>query len=127
MEQQAVTVIDQSEAQCHMCHQPILTTYYFCPNCGAQLQLAPLPVTLQAQLGLYAFSVILPSLCFLFINKWKGIRYVQSKDTATRTIGMIACALLAISTVLTFWYAYTITQKVLQQSMNLVHTEGDVY
>jgi hypothetical protein len=116
-----------SPLSCGTCHQPILPQYYFCPNCGTKVHEPPLLTTTTAQLGIYFLSIILPSLCFLFIGKWKGIQYLKSNDKKARTIGIIACGLLFISTIFTFWYAYTLTQKMVQSSMVGINADLDGY
>ena len=108
---------------CPTCHQEIKAEYYFCPNCGTKLKQAPLSTTFISQFALYAFSIILPSICFLFVSKWHGISYLKSKDPKEKIIGAIACVLLAISTVLTIYFAYTITLNVVQSQINAVNTD----
>lgn len=110
------TLAVQQES-CAFCHQPLLPQYYFCPNCGKQIHQPPLPTGIGAQLSLYALSIILPSLCFLFIRNWKGIEYLKEKNGTSKIIGTIACTLLLLSTVLTFWYAYKVTQDIVQKAM----------
>lgn len=112
---------------CLVCHQTILPEYYFCPNCGTKIHLPPLATTLQAQIFLYGLSIILPSLCFLFIKKWDGVRYLQSSDQKPKTIGAIACVLLVTSTILTFWYAYSYTQQLVQSSIKNINSSMDGY
>ncbi len=103
---------------CLVCHQPIRQEYYFCPNCGTKLHAPPLSTSVTSQAWLYFLSIILPSLAFLFITKWKGLEYLRAKDEKTRIVGIIACVLLLVSTILTFWYAYAITQAMLQKTLN---------
>ena len=111
---------------CLYCHQPILPTYYFCPNCGNKIKGTPLSTSVQTQLGLYAFSIILPLICFLFVTKWQGLKYLRSQDEKTKSIGYIACFLLAVSTVVTIWYAVVWTQQTIQQSVNDINTEMSI-
>jgi len=111
------------QSTCPVCHQPVSPGQYFCSNCGAKVHEAPLSTTPLMQLGLYAFSIILPIICFLLITKWPGVTYVRSKDEKTRTVGMIACTLLLLSTIVTFYLAYVWTQDALQQSLNEVNAE----
>ncbi len=108
---------------CSVCHQPILPIYYFCPNCGVALASAPLSTSIPRQLWIYVFSLILPSLCFLFISKWPGVKYFKSTDKKAKTIGIIAWVLLLASTVFTFWYAIYITEKIINQTMANVHAD----
>ena len=111
---------------CQTCHQPILPTYYFCPNCGAKLVTAPLPTTFSAQLGIYIFSIILPAICFLFITRWPGLKYIKSTDSKAKWVGVIALLLLVISTVTIGWLAYAWTQelaKSINDSLNAVNMD----
>jgi hypothetical protein len=112
-----------TEEICSMCHQPILPTYYFCPNCGNNLASPPLPTTVFAQTKLYLHSVVLPSICFITIGRWKGIQYVQASDQKTKTIGLIACVLIALSTLFTFWLVVSTTQKIVNTSIQSINTE----
>ena len=91
---------------CLQCHQPVLPTYYFCPNCGKKLTEAPLSTSDLAQAGLYAFSIILPFLGYLVIGYWQGIRYLRSADPKAKQIGIIALALLLASSAVMLWYSY---------------------
>jgi hypothetical protein len=108
---------------CSVCHQPVLATYYFCPNCGNNLNQAPLSTSLWSQVSLYAFSLILPMILFLFVTKWPGVKYLRSEDKKTKNIGIIACTILAVSTILTIWLAYVWTQSAIQSSVNSINTD----
>jgi hypothetical protein len=79
---------------CSFCHQPILPQYYFCPNCGAKINSAPLSTTVGTQAWIYAFSIILPMILFIFVTRWPGVKYFKSSDRKAKLIGQIAWALL---------------------------------
>lgn len=111
------------EEICNVCHQPILPTYYFCPNCGNNLASPPLPTTIFAQTKLYLHSMILPSICFITIGRWKGIQYVQASDQKTKTIGLVACVLIILSTLFTFWLVVSTTQRIVNTSIQTINTE----
>jgi len=96
---------------CPSCHQPIIPTYYFCPNCGVKLNQAPLLTDTLTQVKIYAFSIILPMICFLFVTKWPGIKYYKSEDPKTKQIGEIAWILIVLSTIITVYLAFVWTQK----------------
>jgi hypothetical protein len=96
---------------CPTCHQPILPSYYFCPNCGTKLNSAPLSTSTWAQVSLYAFSIILPLICFLFVTRWQGMKYFRSEDPKIKQIGTIAWVLLILSTIVTIWIAVVATQS----------------
>ena len=108
---------------CPYCHQPILPSYYFCPNCGNKLSSAPLSTSIATQTWIYAFSAILPMLCFLFISKWPGIKYYRSKDPTTKNIGSVAILILVVSTVLTVWFAYLWTQEFIQSQVSSINAD----
>lgn len=108
---------------CSYCHQPILPTYYFCPNCGNKINAAPLSTSLQAQAWLYAFSLILPVICFLMIGKWQGLKYYRSTDPKTKQIGINAFVLLALSTVITVWLATVWVNSAIQSSLASVNAD----
>lgn len=81
---------------CSVCHQPIVETYYFCPNCGKKIHEPPPSTTITKQLSIYAVSILLPPL-----GLWPGIRYLRQPDQKTRMIGWIAIILTVVSTVVT--------------------------
>ena len=110
-------------SNCPTCHQPVLSYYYFCPNCGTKLNQAPLSTTLPAQISLYAFSIILPMICFLFVTRWQGVKYFKSKDPKTKQIGQTAWVLLIISTIFTIWLAVVWTQSYIQSTVNSINSD----
>ena len=103
---------------CSVCHQPIKREYYFCPNCGNKLSAPPLSTSIWTQIGIYAFSIILPSICFIFVTRWPGLKYSRSNDQKTRRIGYIAWSVLVLSTILTYWFAYVWTRNVIQSALD---------
>ncbi len=123
----ATISVEQPSPVCPVCHQPTLPEYYFCPNCGTKLAEAPLSVTVWSQTQLYTFSVILPLICFLTIGKWKGIKYLTSKDKEAHTVGIIACVLLILSTVITVWFTYVSVKKLIHISTEGVIQNLDAY
>ena len=108
---------------CTVCHQPILPSYYFCPNCGTKINAAPLSTTVLTQTWIYAFSIILPIICFIFVTKWPGIKYVKSNDPQAKRIGYIAWTLLILSTLVTIWLAYIWTQEAIQSQINSINAD----
>ena len=108
---------------CSTCHQPILPQYYFCPNCGTKLNLAPLATDIAAQVKLYAFSIILPAICFLFVTRWQGMKYVRSQDPKARQMGQIAWVLIILSTIFLIWLAVVWTQNEIQSQINAINTD----
>ena len=95
---------------CSVCHQPLLASYYFCPNCGHPVSSkeAPLDTTLSTKVIMYTLSVFQPMFLFIFYRFWHGIKYYKSTDPKAHNIGQAACAILAISTILNIWSYYEI-------------------
>jgi hypothetical protein len=98
-------------AICPQCHQPVLPTYFFCPNCGKNLKEPPLSTSAATQAGLYALSIIMPVICFLAINQWRGMKYLKSADPQAKQIGIVATVLMAVSTVIVVWLGIILTEQ----------------
>jgi len=109
---------------CPQCHQPVLPTEYFCPNCGQKLHEPALSTSLWTQIWIYAFSAILPVICYLAISYWPAIKYFKSDDPAAKQIGIIAIAILTISSIITFWLGIIWIQQTIQSSINGVGNLG---
>lgn len=101
---------------CNTCHQPILPTYYFCPNCGAGLKEKPTPVSIALQIGIYAVSIFLPPLGF-----YPGYKYVIKKYGPARRVGIIAIVLTLLSTILTIWAIFALLQVYLNSFSGLLN------
>ena len=112
---------------CSVCHQPILSQYYFCPNCGAKIKETPLSTTPQTQAFIYAFSIILPMICFIFVTRWPGIKYFKSSDPKAKQIGQIAWTLLIVSTIVVIFLAYVLTQRMIQSSIDSINTDFSAF
>ena len=108
---------------CHVCHQPILATYYFCPNCGASVHVAPLATDTSAQIKLYAFSIILPLIAFLFVGRWQGVAYYKSEDPQAHEMGVIAWVLILLSTVILIWLTVIGTQAMIKSSIDSINAD----
>ena len=109
---------------CPQCHQLQPANAYFCSNCGKNLHEAPLPTTVGAQVGLYAFSIALPMICFLFAGKWKGIKYAKSHDPKAKTMGFIAIALIIVSTGVLMWLTIVWVDQAIQSQINSINLDG---
>jgi hypothetical protein len=109
---------------CPQCHFPVKPEYYYCPNCGKSLRVAPLSTSLGTQLWIYAFSLILPVICYLAISYWPGVKYIRSEDPDAKQIGIIAWVLLILSTIVTFYYGIIWIQQTVQSSVNSVGNLG---
>lgn len=112
-----------SVPMCFVCHKNVLPEYYFCPNCGNNLHPTPLSTSIESQILLYSFSLILPMICFLFVTKWKGLKYLRSKDQKTKRIGIIACVILAVSFILAIYSVTVWTQNFVQSSLDSINTD----
>jgi hypothetical protein len=108
---------------CPYCHQSVLPAYYFCPNCGTKLNLAPLSTSIGTQAWIYAFSAILPMILFIYVTKWPAITYYKSSDQKAKSIGTIAIAILAASTLITIWLGYVWTMEAIQSSVNSINAD----
>lgn len=102
---------------CSYCHQPILSSYYFCPNCGTKIGSGELSTSPQAQAWIYIFSIILPMMCYIFVTRWQGLKYYRSSDPKTRQIGLNAIVLLSLSTIVTLWLGYVWAQEFVQSQV----------
>lgn len=108
---------------CSICHASILPSYYFCPNCGNKVNTPPLSTSITTQIGIYAFSIILPMIGFILVTKWPGVQYFKSKDEKTKKIGIIAWSLLILSTLITIWLAYIWTLDTIQSVSQSINTD----
>ncbi len=98
-----------SNTTCPACQFPISENFFFCPNCGKKIKEAPISVSIEKQIGIYALSVLLPPL-----GLWPGIKYLREKDSKVRTVGIIAIALTIISIAFTLWISVGIFSQVNQ-------------
>ena len=119
--QRAENVLGMSD-MCPVCHRPVQKEYYFCPNCGTSLRNAPLSVSLEAQVLIYLHSIVLPMIIFITVSKWRGITYARSRDQQIRRIGIIACTLLILSTLINYYLAYVWFQKTMQSANEQMNT-----
>lgn len=112
-----------SAAACPVCHLQVAPEYYFCPNCGAEVRPAPLSLAPSTQTLMYLHSLILPSLLFISITRWKGYKYFKSPDKKAQQVGLIAVVLLLFSTIFTFGFAYKWTMDTVQASIDSVNAD----
>lgn len=73
---------------CPTCHTQVRETDYFCFNCGKNLHEKPPSITVTDQALLYAGSIFLPPMGFIW-----GWKYLKSTDQKTRYVGLVAWAL----------------------------------
>jgi len=102
---------------CGTCHIKNPSTFYFCPNCGRQLQRKPLSTSIFKQLGIYLLSVFLPPL-----GLWPGIKYLRGKTTSEKLVGITTITLTLIVTIVTVWYTMELVKNF--QSMLNMQLQG---
>lgn len=102
---------------CPFCHNPVVETFYFCPNCGKNLKTPPVSTTVLKQIGIYAVSILLPPL-----GLWPGIKYLRQNSKKAKIVGLIAIILTIVSTTIIVWLAIGIINQASQsftRQMNL--------
>jgi hypothetical protein len=85
--------------------------------------LAPLKTDTLTEVGIYAFSIILPMICFLFITRWQGIKYFKSSDPKAKQIGQVAWTLLILSTIVTIWLVVIWTQSYINSTVAGINSD----
>jgi hypothetical protein len=108
---------------CTYCHQPLLSTYYYCPNCGTKVSGGELSTSLFTQAWIYVFSAILPLMGFIMITKWPAIKYYRSVDPKAKNIGTIAFVIISISTLITIWLVYIEVQEAIQSTTSSINAD----
>lgn len=107
----------QPSSICPTCHTEVKPTDYFCFNCGKNLKPKPLSTSVSSLVVLYAISIFLPP-----FGVFKGLKYLQEKDSQRKIIGLIAVLLtitsLIITIMLTFNIANTVNEQVNSQLQN---------
>lgn len=73
---------------CPLCHMAVRPTDFFCFNCGKNLHTAPLSTSATDQLVLYAKSIFLLPMGFVW-----GMRYLRQPDQKSKIVGIIAMAI----------------------------------
>ncbi len=109
---------------CPVCHQPVQLTWYFCPNCGKALKERPLSTTYGTQAWIYALSILMPWIAFLALGYWPGVKYLRSENEEAKQVGIIACVLMGISTIIMVWLLVVWTQQLVQSSLNGIGNLG---
>jgi hypothetical protein len=51
------------------------------------------------------------------------VKYFKSNDPKAKRIGEIAWVLLILSTIITIWFAYVLTQEAIQSSVNSINAD----
>ncbi len=95
---------------CTVCHLPVFTNYFFCPNCGKQIHEPPLSTTIGKQIGIYALSVLLPP-----FGLYPAFKYLRQENQKAKIIGVVAIVLTILSIVISIWLAIDFTNKLYGQ------------
>lgn len=91
---------------CPRCQLPVLTNFYFCPNCGKQLRLKPISVSVAKQIGVYLLSFLLPP-----FGLYPGFKYIRQGDYKTKIVGWVAIVLTIISIFISIYFFAGFMQK----------------
>lgn len=95
------TIYMETNPVCPTCHTQVRFSDYFCFNCGKNLHEKPPSITVMDQTLLYAGSIFLPPMGFIW-----GWKYIKQPDQKTRIVGIVA---IAITVVVLLWAAsYTV-------------------
>ena len=108
--------MDNASLVCDVCHQPVAPDQYFCANCGNSLREKPITVSVLAQVGTYALSILLPPL-----GLWPGVKYLMKKSPQARWVGAIAIVLTIISSVVMIWAIMSLFQDYLNQMNSVLY------
>lgn len=90
---------------CPQCHEPTRPEWYFCPNCGKELNAKPVTISVLSQVGIYALSIFLPPL-----GLYPAIKYLGKDGKQAKTVGWIALGLTLLSSVITIWLTFQFLQ-----------------
>ena len=90
--------MESASSVCPGCSLPVLSEFYFCPNCGKVLRPKPLTVSLGRQIGVYVLSFFLPPL-----GLYPAFKYIKQSDPKTKLIGWIAVILTIVSIFLSLY------------------------
>jgi zinc-ribbon domain len=102
---------------CPFCHNPIVDSYYFCPNCGKKLRSPPLSTSAISQIGVYALSIFLPPL-----GLWPGVKYRRQESKTAKIIGTIVIILTVVSTVVSTWFLIGFVNQINQSVGSQLNT-----
>lgn len=100
---------------CKSCHNPLSSTYFFCPYCGRKVKEPPPSTSFGKQLGLYLFAVLVPPFGLI-----PGIKYMNQPDDKSKVIGLITILLTAFSLMAAIYYGVIFWQYF----VNLLNSQG---
>ncbi len=91
---------------CPTCHLAMQPAWYFCPNCGKQLNEPPLVMGIPKQLLIYLVSFFLSPLGL----GW-AMKYIKHPDRKVRIVGAISLFLTFLALGLTLFYVNKVMQS----------------
>lgn len=94
------------QSVCHTCHLAMQPSWYFCPNCGKQLNEPPLVISIPKQIGVYLVSFFLSPLGL----GW-AMKYIKHPDRKVRVVGFISLFLTFLALDLTLFYVNKMMQS----------------
>lgn len=97
-------------ATCPKCQLPILSNFYFCPNCGKSLRPKPLSTSIGKQLGVYLLSLFIPPFGLV-----PAFKYLLQKETKAKVVGGVAIILTAVSIVITINLTLSLVNQIKSQ------------
>jgi predicted nucleic acid-binding Zn ribbon protein len=106
-------------ATCPVCHTAIRSTDYFCFNCGANLHPKPPSIKIEDQIMLYLGSFFLPPMGVIW-----GLKYINQKDSKSKTVGWVAFGLTVISILIAVQMTMKIMNSVSSQMNQLQGIQG---
>jgi len=108
----------EARSICSGCQLPVLSEFYFCPNCGRQLRSKPISVSVGKQIALYLFSFFLSPLGLYFSYK-----YIKQPLEKTKVVGWVIIVLTLLSIGLSLYAALAVFQQYIQllNSLGLPH------
>ncbi|HVF69125.1 MAG TPA: hypothetical protein VNA13_01025 [Xanthomonadales bacterium] len=95
---------------CPSCNLPVLSVFYFCPNCAKSLRPKPLSTSIGNQIGIYLLSALVPPFGLV-----PGIKYLLQKSGKAKAVGAVAVLLTIISIALTVQFATNVINQFNQQ------------
>lgn len=106
----------EANSICPTCHTVVRATDYYCFNCGKSLHEKPPSIALYDQALLYAGSIFLPPMGFIW-----GWKYLKATDQKSRIVGIVAIALTVLILLWATAYmmnVYTTVSKQVDSQLN---------
>lgn len=105
--------IPTTSVSCPSCNHPVLSDFYFCPNCGKQLHAKAIVVSIPKQIGIYLFSFFLAPLGLYF-----AFKYINQPLKKTKAVGWVIIFVTIFSIgVATYWVS-----NIFQQYLHLLNS-----